>query len=387
MEFYRRGRDKGDFETGIEVALVRLLVSPDFLFRVERDPIDAPRATVYRLTDVELASRLSFFLWSSVPDDELLDVATRGQLSDPTMLDQQVRRMIADPRSSVLVNDFVDQWLQVRNIRDVRPNVELFPEFDENLRTSLQRETELFVESQLRDDRSVVDLLNADYTYVDERLARHYGIAGVYGDRFRRVSLADSPRGGLLGHGSVLTVTSYSDRTSPVLRGKWLLDTILAAPPPEPPPDVPGLPTRGADGKHASVRTRLEAHRANPVCAACHAQLDPMGFALENFDAIGAYRTTDAGAPIDASGALPGGREFQGLDGLKALLVGERREQFVHAFTEKLVGYALGRTVEYYDLPTVRQIVRESASDDYRWSSIILGIVKSTPFQMRRTES
>ena len=387
MEFYRRGRDKGDFETGIEVALVRLLVSPDFLFRVERDPIDAPRATVYRLTDVELASRLSFFLWSSVPDDELLDVATRGQLSDPTMLDQQVRRMIADPRSSVLVNDFVDQWLQVRNIRDVRPNVELFPEFDENLRTSLQRETELFVESQLRDDRSVVDLLNADYTYVDERLARHYGIAGVYGDRFRRVSLADSPRGGLLGHGSVLTVTSYSDRTSPVLRGKWLLDTILAAPPPEPPPDVPGLPTRGADGKHASVRTRLEAHRANPVCAACHAQLDPMGFALENFDAIGAYRTTDAGAPIDASGALPGGREFQGLDGLKALLVGERREQFVHAFTEKLVGYALGRTVEYYDLPTVRQIVRESASDDYRWSSIILGIVKSTPFQMRRTPS
>ena len=387
MEFYRRGRDKGDFETGIEVSLVRLLVSPDFLFRVERDPVDAPRATVHRLTDIELASRLSFFLWSSIPDDELLDVAARGQLSDPTVLDQQVRRMIADPRSSVLVSDFVDQWLQLRNIRDVRPDVELFPEFDENLRTSLQRETELFVESQLREDRSVVDLLSADYTFVDERLARHYGISDVYGDRFRRVSLVDSPRGGLLGHGSLLTVTSYSNRTSPVLRGKWLLDTILNAPPPGPPADVPGLPTRGEDGKHASVRARLEAHRANPVCAACHAQLDPMGFALENFDAIGAYRTTDAGALVDASGALPGGTEFQGLDGLRALLVGERREQFVQAFTEKLVGYALGRTVEYYDLPTVRQVVRESASDDYRWSSIILGIVKSTPFQMRRTES
>jgi hypothetical protein len=387
MEFYRRGHDKGDFETGIEVALVRLLVSPDFLFRVERDPVDAPRGSVHRLTDVELASRLSFFLWSSVPDDELLDVAIRGQLSDPAVLDQQVRRMIADARSSVLVNDFVDQWLQVRNIRDVRPNVELFPEFDENLRASFQRETELFVESQLREDRSVVDLLSADYTFVDERLARHYGMSGVYGDRFRRVSLADSPRGGLLGHGSLLTVTSYSDRTSPVVRGKWLLDTILSAPPPEPPPDVPGLPSRGEDGKHASVRMRLETHRANPVCAACHAQLDPMGFALENFDAVGTYRTHDGGVPVDASGRLPGGQEFRGLDGLRALLVGERREQFVHAFTEKLAGYALGRTIEYYDLPTVRQIVRESGTDDFSWSSIILGIVKSTPFQMRRTES
>ena len=387
MEFFERGRARGGFETGIEVALVRLLVSPDFLFRVERDPLDVEPGTVYEVTDLELASRLSFFLWSSVPDEELIEVAARGELSDPTVLDEQVRRMIADLRSSMLVEDFVDQWLQLRNIRTAKPDREIYPDFDDSLRESMLRETQLFVESQLRENLSVLELLDADYTYTDERLARHYGIPGVYGDRFRRVSLSDSPRRGLLGHGSLLTVTSYPDRTSPVLRGKWLLETILNAPPPEPPPNVPGLPARGEGGKHASVRERLERHRSNPVCASCHAQLDPLGFALEHFDPIGSYRTVDAGVPVDASGALPGGAEFEGLDGLRTLLVGPRRDLFAQAFTEKLLGYALGRTVEYYDLPTVRQIVSEASEDDYRWGSIVLGIVKSIPFQMRRSES
>ena len=361
-------------------------MSPDFLFRLERDPVDIRPDTPYQLTDVELASRLAFFLWSSIPDDELLALAENDQLADPPVLERQVRRMLADPRSKVLVSDFAGQWLRLRNIREVAPDPELFPRFDENLRDAFERETVLFIEDQIQENRSVVDLLSANHTFLNERLARHYGIPGVYGAHFRRVSLDGSPRGGLLTHGSLLTVTSYPNRTSPVLRGKWLLETILNAPPP-PPPNVPPLAARGEGGRAASVREWMEAHRANPVCAACHSQLDPMGFALDNFDAIWTWRTIDDGTPIDPSGTLPGGTAFDGPEGLRALLVGERREQSVRAFTEKLLGYGLGRSLEYFDAPIVRQIVMQAADDDYSWSSIMLGIVDSAPFQMRRSES
>ncbi len=373
-------------DAGIQAALERLLVDPNFLFRIERDPPKVVPATAYRLTDLELASRLSFFLWSSIPDDELLDAATRGKLSDPRVLERQVRRMLADPRSKALTDNFVGQWLYLRNIRSVYPDPDVFPEFDDNLREALQRETELFFESQVREDRSVVELLSANYTFLNERLARHYGISNIYGNRFRRVTFSDDERGGLLGHGSLLTVTSYPNRTSPVLRGKWLLENILGTPPPPPPPDVPALPDRGEGGKLASVRERLEQHRRNPACAVCHAPMDPLGFALENFDAIGGWRASEAGASIDASGALPNGNHFEGLAGLRSVLLSQR-EQFVRTVTEKLLTYALGRGVEYYDLPEVRTITREATASDYRWSSIILGIVKSTPFQMRRSES
>jgi mono/diheme cytochrome c family protein len=384
--FYQTGRREGSFDAGIEFALERILIDPDFLFRIERDPEDAAPGTVHRLSDVELASRLSFFLWSSIPDDELLDVAIRGKLKDPATLDRQVRRMLADPRSTALVDNFADQWLIVSHLRNVTPDPDLFPDFDENLRQAFQRETELFVESQLREDRSVPELLTADYTFVNERLARHYRIPNVYGSRFRRVSFADGQRGGLLGQGSILTVTSYPNRTSPVLRGKWLLENILGTPPPPPPPDVPALKDKGEDGSLQSVRQRLESHRKNPACASCHAQMDPLGFALENFDAVGTWRTHESGKPLDASGVLQGGTEFQGMAGLRTLL-GARRQQFVGTVTEKLLSYALGRGVEYYDLPAIRKITRDAASADYRWSSIIVGIVKSTPFQMRRSES
>ena len=356
---------------------------PEFLFCVEYDPPDLADGTAYRISDLDLASRLSFFLWSSIPDDELLDVAIWGELADPVVLRQQVRRMLADARSRALVENFAGQWLVLRNIRDVEPDPDLLPEFDENLREAFQRETELFVESQLRDDRSVVDLLNANYTFLNERLARHYGIPNVYGSHLRRVRVDETQRGGLLGHGSLLTVTSYPNRTSPVLRGKWLLENILGSPP----PDVPALEERGSDGQPQSVRARLETHRENPVCAACHAPMDPLGFALENFDAIGMWRSTDAGTPIDASGTLPGGREFQGFAGLRELLVTEYRDQFVSTVIERLLTYALGRGLQYYDAPAVRQIRQAAASSDHRWSSIILRIVESTPFQMRRAES
>ena len=388
MALFRSRRAEGSFEDGIRLALERVLVSPDFLFQLERDPVDIQPDTPYRLTDVELASRLAAFLWSSIPDDELLGLAETDLLADdPRALERQVRRMLADPRSSTLVSNFASQWLQLRNIREHAPDPELFPDFDDNLRDGFERETVLFIENQMRENRSVVELLSANHSYLNERLARHYGISGVYGNHFRRVSLDGSPRGGLLSHGSLLTVTSYPNRTSPVLRGKWLLETFLNAPPPPPPPNVPALPARSATGRATSVRERLEAHRANPVCAACHSQLDPMGFALENFDAIGAWRTIDDGTPIDPSGTLPGGTAFDGLTGLRDLLVGDRREQFVRALTEKLLGYGLGRSLEYYDAPVVRQIVRDAAEDGYTWSSIVLGIVKSPPFQMRRSES
>jgi mono/diheme cytochrome c family protein len=385
LEFYSSGSRDGGFEAGIQLALERILVSPDFLFRVEQEPAPMPANGLYRLSDVELASRLSFFLWSSIPDDELLEAAERGRLKDAATLQRQVRRMLADPRSSALVDNFAGQWLVLRNIRDVSPDPDLFPEFDENLRDAFLQETSLFLANELRSDRSVVDLLSADYTFVNERLARHYGIPNVYGNRFRRVSLANGQRGGLLGHGSLLTVTSYPNRTSPVLRGKWLLETILGTPPPPPPPDVPALQDRGEGGKLASVRERLEAHRRNPSCSGCHSIMDPLGFALENFDPVGRWRTHDAGTPVDSSGALPSGAKFEGMAGLRELLL-QQRDQFASNVTEKLLAYALGRGIEYYDLPAVRKIARDAAPDEYRWSSIIFGIVKSAPFQMRRTD-
>ena len=385
LEFHVLGREKGSFDEGIQLALERLLVDPNFLFRIARDPVDAAPGSSYHVSDLELASRLSFFLWSSIPDDELLDVAVRGELTEPGVLERQVRRMLADPRAATLVDGFAGQWLQVRNVRTVYPDPQVFPHFDDNLREALVTETRLFIESQIREDRGVPELLSADYTFLNERLARHYGVPNVYGNRFRRVSLSDGGRGGLLGHGSILTVTSYPNRTSPVLRGKWLLENILGTPPPPPPAEVPALPDRGAEGERVSVRERLEAHRRNPACAACHASIDPLGFALERYDGTGAWRTVDDGAAIDASGALPGGARFEGLPGLRALLL-DRREQFVRTVTEKLLTYALGRGIEHYDMPVVRGIAREAAANDYRWSAIVLGIARSTPFQMRSTE-
>ena len=382
LGFYQSRRRSDGFEAGIQMALQRMLSDPEFIFRVERDPEGVAPGASYHVSGLTLASRLSFFLWSSIPDDELLDLAVRGELSDPAVLEQQVRRMLVDRRSTALVENFVGQWLLLRNVPIVTPDPIAFPTFDENLRAAFARESELFVTSVMREDRSVVDLLGADYTFVNERLAQHYGIPDVYGNRFRRVQLGDTRRGGLLGHGSLLTVTSYPNRTSPVLRGKWVLENLLGTPPPPPPPDVPPLPDRSEGGQPATVRKLMEQHRANPVCAGCHAPMDPLGFALENFDAIGSWRMTEARTPIDASGTLPNGTEFEGPSGLRALLVNDP-EQFVGTITEKLLAYALGRGVEYYDYPTVRKIARGAAATDYQWSSIVLGIVESPPFQMR----
>ena len=387
LSFYETGRTDGGFEAGIQAALERILIDPEFLFRIERDPAGVAPGTPYRLSDLELASRLSFFLWSSIPDDELLDVAASRELSDPGVLEQQVRRMLADRRATALVDNFVSQWLTLRRVGGVTPDPNLFPGFDENLREAFQRETELFVESQLREDRSVVELLSADYTFLNERLARHYGIPNVRGSRYRRVTVGDERRGGLLGHGSILSVTSYGNRTSPVLRAKWLLENILGTPPPPPPPDVPPLPEAGPAGQPRTVRERLAQHRRSPVCAVCHAPMDPLGFALENFDAIGQWRTTDAGLPVDASAVLADGiTTFEGPAGLRRVLL-SRAEQFVETLTEKLLTYGLGRGLEYYDRPVIRSITRAAEADDYRWSSLILGVVESTPFRMRSTES
>ena len=387
LSFYETGRADHGFEAGIQAALERILIDPEFLFRIERDPIGAAPGTVYRLSDLELASRLSFFVWSSIPDDELLDLATRGQLRDPATLDQQVHRMLADARATALVDNFASQWLMLRSVGGITPDPNLFPGFDENLREAFQRETELFVESQLREDRSVVDLLSADYTFLNERLARHYGIPDVRGSRYRRVTLSDERRQGLLGHGSILSVTSYGNRTSPVLRAKWLLENILGTPPSPPPPDVPPLPAGTTPGEPRTVRERLAQHRRSPVCANCHAPMDPLGFALENFDAIGRWRTTDAGIAVDAAAVLADQTTtFEGPAGLRRVLL-SRSEQFVETVTEKLLTYALGRGLEYYDRPVVRAITRDAEADDYRWSSLILGVVDSTPFRMRRVEA
>jgi hypothetical protein len=382
---YDEGRKNGGFEAGIAMAVQKILVSPEFLFRIERDPSNAGPNAAYRLNDLELASRLSFFLWSSMPDDELLDAAVRGRLRDPAALEQQVRRMLSDPRSRSLVKNFAGQWLFLRNMRLIQPDVETFTDFDENLREAFQTETEMFIESMLREDRGVTDLLTADYTFLNERLARHYQIPNVYGSHFRRVSLGDETRRGLLGQGSILTVTSYANRTSPTLRGKWVLENILGAPPPPPPPNIPSLRPTNDSGKVLSLREAMAQHRTNPVCATCHARMDPIGFALENFNAIGKWRTADAGTVIDASGTLPDGAQFNGPAELKKILL-RRPEEFVTTVTEKLLTYGLGRGVEYYDIPAVRKIVREAAPGGYRWSTLVVGIVNSTPFQMRRAQ-
>ena len=385
LDFYRAGQADGGFEAGIQRGLRRILASPSFLFRIEREPANAAPGSVYRLTDIDLASRLSFFLWSSIPDEPLLDAAARGALSTPAELDQQVRRMLKDPRSEALVNNFASQWLTLGKLAGVVPDVDAYPEFDENLRDAFREETRLFVGAQLREDRGIGELLTANYTYVNERLARHYQIPNVYGSHFRRVTFNDGRRGGLLGQGSILTVTSYPNRTSPVLRGRWLLDNILGAPPPAPPPDVPPLPENSA-GRPRSIREQMEAHRKNPACAVCHVRMDPLGFSLENFDALGKWRTSSDDLPVDASASLPDGTKFEGIDGLRQLMAGHQ-EDFARTLTQKLLAYSLGRSIEPADFPTIRQVARNAASGGYRWSSLIMGIVRSTPFTMSTTRT
>jgi len=385
MSFYQSGRGAGGFEDGIESALQRILVDPEFLFRIERDPPQAAPGAVYRISDLELASRLSFFLWSSIPDDELLDLAEHGKLSDPKTFEQQVRRMLADNRAHALVSNFAGQWLYLRNVEKVWPNPDVYPEFDANLRDGFQKESELFFESMLKEDKSVLDLVSADYTFLNERLARHYQIPNVYGSHFRRVALNDENRKGLLGQGSILTVTSYATRTAPTIRGKWLLENILGTPPPPPPPNVPSLALKtGGEGKLLTMRQQMEAHRVNPACASCHKLMDPLGFALENFDATGKWRTMEGTSKIDASGVTPDGAALNGPADLREYLL-SRPDQFAATVTEKLLTYALGRGLEEYDLPVVRKIVRDTATDNYKWSSLIIAIAESTPFQMRRS--
>jgi hypothetical protein len=388
LALYKRGAQRGGFEAGIRLALQTILVSPDFVFRSEVDPPDAARGSVHKVSDIELASRLSFFLWSSIPDEELLAVAERGGLSDRSMLEKQVRRMLADPRSQALVKNFVGQWLFLRNVPRVQPDSVAFPNFDDNLRQALETETELVVESTLREDRSVADLLTTDYTFVNQRLAEHYGIKGIYGNEFRRVPVTNPNRQGLLGQASIMTVTSYPDRTAPTVRGKWVLEQLLGTPPPPPPPNVPALKDDD-NAKAQTMRQRMESHRANPTCAACHRLMDPIGFALENFDGIGRWRDAageEGTGAIDSSGVLPDGTEFNGPTGLRDILL-KRRTQFVETFTERLLTYGLGRGVEEYDAPVIRRIAREASANDQRWSAIILGIVNSNPFQMRRVSN
>jgi mono/diheme cytochrome c family protein len=387
LNLYKVGRKEGGFEAGIGMALQRILVSPEFLFRIEHDPASVRPGAAYRISDLELASRLSFFLWSSLPDNQLLNLAAAGKLKEPAVLEQQVRRMLADSRSNALVNNFFGQWLYLRNMPGVHPDQDAFPEFDENLRAAFEQETQLFLESNLREDRSVLDLVNADYTFVNERLARFYGIPNIYGSHFRRVSLeGHEERRGLLGQGSILTVTSYANRTSPTIRGKWLLTNVLGTPPPPPPPDVPSLKETPPNGRVLTMRERMEQHRSNAACAVCHAQMDPLGFALENFNGVGEWRTTsEAGNPVDASGVLPNGVKFNGPAELRKVLL-SHPEQFANTVTDRLLTYALGRGVEYYDQPAIRKVTRGAASHNYNWSSLILGIVSSVPFQMRMSK-
>jgi mono/diheme cytochrome c family protein len=383
LPFYEQGRKEGSFDLGIQKALERLLVSPQFLFRIEREPANIVVGTPYRVSGLELASRLSFFIWSSIPDDELLDAAAAGRLKDPKVLEQQVRRMLADPRSESLVTNFAAQWLYLRDITAKQPDEILFADFDETLRTAMQRETELFISSVFREDRSVLDLLRANYTFLNERLARHYGVPNIKGSYFRRVTFPDgSVRGGLLGQGSVLTITSYSTRTSPVLRGKWVLENLLSAAPPPPPADVPSLKTETAPGKPLTLRDAMTRHRAAPACAGCHARMDPIGFSMENFDAIGRWRERDGQQPIDATGVFPEGTKFEGVSGLKKELL-RQPEQFVGTVAERLLMYGIGRNLQYYDAPTVRAVMRDAEPANHTLASLVLGIVKSRPFQMR----
>ncbi len=382
LTFYQRQRNaKGTFDAGIEAALQFILASPEFLFRFEADPRDLAPGSVYRVSDVALASRLSFFLWSSPPDEELLTLAGQGKLRDHALLEKQVRRMLADPRAGALVDNFAAQWLFLRNLKNFTPDPEAFPDFDDNLRQSMEQETRLFFQSVIREDRSAMDLLTADYTFVNERLARHYGIPNIYGNQFRRVSLDNPERRGLLGQASILAVTSYPNRTSPVQRGKWVLTNLLGIPPTPPPPDVPPLKENAASAPK-SLRERMEQHRADPVCAGCHKAMDPIGFSLENFDASGRWRDNDDGGRIDPSGTLYNGERVDGPEGLRTMLAGHP-DVFTGVLTEKLLTYALGRGTQYFDMPAVRGIVREARDRDYRFSAIVLGIVESTPFQMR----
>ena len=385
LAFFSEGAGEAGFDAGLTLAIKRLLVSPEFLFRIEQDPDGLPPDTAYEVDDLTLASRLSFFLWSSIPDERLLALAEASQLSDEAVLEAEVERMIADPKADALVENFAGQWLYLRNLDAIVPVQSNFPDFDDTLRQGLRRETELFFAAIVREDRSAHELLDADFTFLNERVARHYGMTGIKGSHFRRVELAEGhPRRGLLGHGSILAVTSYPDRTSPVIRGKWILENLLGAPPPNPPPDVPGLVETDGAGSVISMRERMAVHRENPTCSSCHALMDPLGFSLENFNAIGQWRTLgDAGESIDANGAMPDGTAFDGVEGLKAQLISS--DQFLVTMTEKLLTYGLGRGVEHYDMPAVRQIVRDAADDDYRMSSFIMGIVDSVPFRMRRT--
>jgi mono/diheme cytochrome c family protein len=390
VAIYREGRAARDFEAGIERALEALLSSPSFLFRAEQEPFDAAQGrsagvragSAYGLSDLELASRLSFFLWRSIPDDELIDAAVAGQLKTPAGLTRHVNRLLADKRSSRFMKDFSEQWLEVRNVQSKAPDSILFSSFDDSLRKAMLKETELFFESQVREDRPVQDLLRADYTFLNEQLARHYGINDVFGGHFRRVTVTDERRRGLLGHASVLTTTSYENRTSVVLRGKWVLENLLGAPPPPPPPNVPPLKENDGRSKPTALRERMEQHRNNPVCASCHARMDPLGFALEHFDAVGQWRDTDSGAPINASITLHG-EEIQSPKAFREALL-TQTDEFPHTVVEKLLTYALGRGLDYYDAPAVRELVREMHGADYKWSSLVLGIVRSKPFTMRR---
>ena len=388
LELYRTAKTSDGFEAGIEMGLAAVLSSPEFLFRIERDPASAASGTPYQLSDLELASRLSFFLWSSIPDDELLDVAAKGDLDKPAVLEREVRRMLADPRSRNLVTNFASQWLHLRNLDSITPDMRIFPDFDDNLRQAFREETELLVDSVIRENRSVLDLLRANYTFLNERLAKHYGIPNIYGSRFRRVSFEeDTTRGGLLRQGSILMVTSYPTRTSPVIRGKWILDNLLGVPPPPPPPNVPALEKTQVAGKRVvTIRERLAEHRANAACAGCHRLMDPIGFALENYDAVGRWRTVDANMPIDASATLFDGSSISGVAGLQAAIL-KNPDLFVSTLAEKLLTFATGRGVAYYDAPAVRKIVREAGADDFRFSSLVMGIVNSTPFRMRKSAS
>src|SRR5215468_5903258 len=386
MDFYAKGREHNhSFESGIESALQFILASPEFLIRFESDPPNLSPNASYRIDDLALASRLSFFLWSSIPDDPLMTLAAQGKLKDPVVLEQQVKRMLADDRAKALIANFAGQWLQLRNLKTSSPDLQAFPDFDDNLRQAMKEETTLFFESIMREDRSVVDLLNADYTFVNERLARHYGIPNVYGSQFRRVTIQNEERRGLLGQGSILTVTSYPNRTSPVERGKWILTNLLGVPPQPPPPNVPPLQDSSSDGKVLSLRERMEKHRANAVCAGCHRQMDPIGFALENFDGVGHWRSTEDGARIDPTGTLFNGASLDGVVGLRKALAAHP-EIFVGVMTEKMLTYALGRGIEYYDMPAVRKIVEDAQSKDFRFSTIVLGIAKSAPFQMKEAK-
>jgi Protein of unknown function (DUF1592)/Protein of unknown function (DUF1588)/Protein of unknown function (DUF1585)/Protein of unknown function (DUF1587)/Protein of unknown function (DUF1595)/Planctomycete cytochrome C len=385
LEFYRKARAAGDFDSGIEAALNSILVNPQFLFHIEREPPNTPANTPYRLDNFELASRLSFFLWSSIPDDELLNAAASGKLNQADVLKQQVAQMMADKRSQSLVTSFAEQWLHLRNLDAINPDMRLYPDFDDNLRQAMRQETELFVESVIREDRSALDLIKSDYTYLNERLAKHYGIPHVYGSHFRRVSLDEnSHHGGLLRQASILSVTSYATRTSPVLRGHWVLKNLVGAPPPPPPPNVPVLKDNTVLNT-LSMRDRLQQHRANPSCASCHTLMDSVGFALENFDAVGRWRENEVDVPIDASGSYLDGSEFVGVSGLERALL-QRPELFVQTLTEKLMTFALGRQLEYCDAPAIRKIVAAARDDNYRFSRLIMGIVESVPFQMKMSQ-